>query len=105
EGLQLTRQGKHPDALKSFTASTHEDAEFALAYSRLGQTYSTLGYDTEAERSSRKAVDLSESLPEQERYLIRATNARIINDNKKEIGRASCRERVEKGGAGVWRRD
>src|SRR5439155_9314558 len=39
EGLQFARQGKHADAQKAFQASTESDKEFALAYSRLGQSY------------------------------------------------------------------
>ncbi len=85
EGLQLTRQGKHLEAQKKFEASTRQDAEFALAYSRLAQTYAALGYDNQAETFSRKAVELSEKLPPQEKYLILANHARILNDNPKAI--------------------
>ena len=62
------------------------DPEFALAYAKLGQTYSALGYDNEAEQASRRAVDLSSNLPSRERYLIVANHARVINDNQKAIG-------------------
>jgi tetratricopeptide (TPR) repeat protein/serine/threonine protein kinase len=85
DGLQLARQGKHSEALKAFRASTTADSEFALAYSKLGQTYANLGYDTQAEQASRRAVELSERLPEQERYLIVAGHARILNDNARAI--------------------
>src|SRR5207253_3114078 len=37
DGLQLARQGKHSEAQKAFQASTEADANFALAYSKLGQ--------------------------------------------------------------------
>src|SRR5207249_7631788 len=77
EGLQLARQGKHSDAQKAFQASTDGDKSFALAYSKLGQSYATLGYDDDAERFSRKAVELSANLPPQERYLVLANHARI----------------------------
>lgn len=85
EGLQLTREGKNLEAQKKFEASTREDPEFALAYSRLAQTYTALGYDNQAETFSRKAVGLSEKLPPQEKYLILANHARILNDNRKAI--------------------
>ena len=85
EGLQLARQGKHSDALKAFQASTTADGDFALAYSKLGQTYANLGYDTQAEQASRRAVELSEKLPPQERYLILAGHARILNDNARAV--------------------
>ncbi|MBZ5640452.1 MAG: tetratricopeptide repeat protein, partial [Acidobacteriia bacterium] len=85
DGIALARQGNHQDALKSFGAAIREDPGFALALSRLGQTYSSLGYDDEAEKASRKAVALSESLPPQEKYLIAANHARIVNDTAKAI--------------------
>jgi eukaryotic-like serine/threonine-protein kinase len=93
EGIQLARQGKQSEALKKFQAATLADPEFALAYARLGQTYSNLGYDTEAEQNSRRAVELSERLPVQEKYLINASNARIINDTEKAV---SAYERLAK---------
>ncbi len=86
EGLQLARQGKNSEALKKFQESIKADSEFALAYAKLGQTYAKLGYDTEAEQNSRRAVELSERLPAQERYLINASHARIVNDTDKAIG-------------------
>jgi tetratricopeptide (TPR) repeat protein/serine/threonine protein kinase len=85
DGLQLARQAKHSEALKAFQASTTSDGDFALAYSKLGQTYANLGYDTQAEQASRRAVELSERLPPQERYLILAGDARIRNDNARAI--------------------
>ena len=85
EGLELSRQGKDMEALKRFQSSVQQDPEFALAYAKLGQTYSSLGYDSEAEQASRKAEDLSSNLPARERYLIVANHARVINDNQKAI--------------------
>jgi serine/threonine protein kinase/tetratricopeptide (TPR) repeat protein len=85
EGLQLLRQGKNLEAQKRFEAATKEDPEFALAYAKLGQTYANLGYDNEAEQASRKAVDLSENLPPQEKYRIVASHAQITKDYAKAI--------------------
>ncbi len=85
EGLQLARLGNHSEALKHFEASTREDPNFAIAYSKLGQTHATLGHTREAEQASREAVRLSEKLPEQERFLILANHARIVNDLDKAI--------------------
>jgi serine/threonine protein kinase/Tfp pilus assembly protein PilF len=85
QGLELARQGNNLEAQKKFEAATQADAEFALAFSRLAQTYSSLGYDNEAERFSRRAVELSQQLPAAERYLIEASNARIQNDTQKAI--------------------
>jgi tetratricopeptide (TPR) repeat protein len=85
EGLSLARDGRSQEAIERFRASTREDPQFALAFSKLGVTYAALGYDTEAERASRTAVGLSDALPEQERYLVRATHARIMNDYPQAI--------------------
>jgi tetratricopeptide (TPR) repeat protein/predicted Ser/Thr protein kinase len=85
EGLELARQGNHLEAAKRFEASIQADPEFALAYSKLGQTYSNLRDDEKAEQFSRKAVDLSDKLPPQERYLIQANYAQVSNDNRKAI--------------------
>jgi predicted Zn-dependent protease len=48
---------------KHLEAATKEDPQFAVAYSRLGEAYSALGYDADAEQASRHAVDLSQNLP------------------------------------------
>ena len=85
QGIELVRQGNNLEAQKKFDAATQEDSEFALAFSRLAQTYSNLGYDNEAERFSRRAVELSAALPTSEKYLIEASNARIQNDTQKAI--------------------
>jgi tetratricopeptide (TPR) repeat protein len=85
EGLQLLRQGKNLEAQKRFEGATKEDPEFALAYAKLGQTYANLGYDNEAEQASRKAVDLSENLPPQEKYRIVASHAQVTKDYAKAI--------------------
>jgi serine/threonine protein kinase/tetratricopeptide (TPR) repeat protein len=85
EGLDLSRQGKHQEAVKKFEASTQEDTNFALAYSKLAEAYAAVGRPTEAERASLKAVGVSDSLPPQEKYLVLASRARILYDNKKAI--------------------
>ena len=85
EGVGLTQQGKPQAALKSFEAATKADGNFALAYSGLGQSYATLGYDTEAGQFSRRAMSLSESLPPQEKYRIAANHYRILNNTQKAI--------------------
>src|SRR6266853_2917969 len=85
EGMELVRQGNHLEAAKRFEASIQADPEFALAYSKLGLTYSNLRNDDKAEQFSRKAVDLSDKLPPQERYLIQANYAQVSNDNRKAI--------------------
>jgi eukaryotic-like serine/threonine-protein kinase len=85
EGLELARQGNHLEAAKRFEASVKDDPQFALAYSRLGQTYSSLRNDDKAKEYSQKAVDLSDKLPAPERYLIQANYAQVSNDYRKAI--------------------
>ena len=62
-----------------------DDPEFALAYSRLAETNSALGYDSQAEQASRKALELDAQFPLAEKYLIEANHARVMKDNKKAI--------------------
>jgi eukaryotic-like serine/threonine-protein kinase len=85
EGRELSRQSRYLDALKKFEASTQEDPRFALAYSKLADTYWTLGYDAEAEKNSRMAVEHSDALPAAEKQLIVANRARMLNDYAKAI--------------------
>ena len=85
EGLQFLRQGNNLEAQKKLQAATTEDPQFAVAFSRLGEAYSALGYDTEAEQAARRAVDLSQSLPLAQKYFIEASMARVTKDNAKAI--------------------
>jgi tetratricopeptide (TPR) repeat protein/predicted Ser/Thr protein kinase len=80
QGIALQRDGKSLEAEKQFEAATKEDPGFALAYSKLAQTYIGLGYQSEAEKATQKAVELSQSLPTAERYLIEAVNAQIAGN-------------------------
>jgi serine/threonine protein kinase/tetratricopeptide (TPR) repeat protein len=77
QGLVLQRDGKNLEAKKQFDAASKADGNFALAFARLAQTYSTLGYDSEAEQSAQKAVMLSQNLPEAERYQITAIELQV----------------------------
>ena len=85
QGLQLLRDGRNLEAVKILDAAVKEDPGFALAYSRLAEANGALGYDGDAEKNSRKALDLSQSLPQGERYFIEANHARIVKDNKKAV--------------------
>jgi serine/threonine protein kinase/tetratricopeptide (TPR) repeat protein len=80
QGAQLLRDGKNIEAAKMFQAATQDDPQFALAYARLAETDSALGYDVDAEKFSRTAVDLSQNLPAQEKYRIAAGHARIMKE-------------------------
>ncbi len=80
QGVGLLREGKNLEAEKHFEAATKADAAFALAFSKLAQTYSNLGYDAEAEQAAQRAVGLSQNLPETEKYLVVATQAQIAKN-------------------------
>jgi eukaryotic-like serine/threonine-protein kinase len=84
-GLQLARKGDNVDALTQFQAATTDDPNFALAFAKLGEIYSVLGHDDLAQTASRRAVELSDSLPVSEKYLIEANQARVVKDTPKAI--------------------
>jgi eukaryotic-like serine/threonine-protein kinase len=86
-GSALMRAGKYVDALKHLQAATNEDPQFALAFSKLADAQSELGFQSDAEQSSSRATDLAhnQKLPLAETYLINASNARIMKDNKKAL--------------------
>jgi serine/threonine protein kinase/tetratricopeptide (TPR) repeat protein len=85
DGLALERADKNIEAQQKFQAATVVDPNFALAFAKLAETYENLGHDDLAQTASRKAMELSESLPAQERYLIEANNAEIDNNTQKAI--------------------
>jgi eukaryotic-like serine/threonine-protein kinase len=85
QSMQLQRDGKNLDAVKALQDAIKEDPQFALAYSRLAATDSELGYDSDAEKYSRRALELSQQLPLAEKYLIEANHARVMKDNKKAV--------------------
>ncbi len=84
-GLGLQRDGKNLDAQQQFEDATRQDSSFALAFSRLAQTYSSLGYDDKAEQSAQKAVTLSQDLPEAEKYLIAAIRSQVTKNYPEAI--------------------
>jgi len=85
EGSQLVRAGDNTQAVTKFEAAAAQDPSFAMAFSKLAQTYAALGYDDKAEQASRRAVELSDNLPAQDRYLIQAIHAGILHDTAKAI--------------------
>ena len=85
KGLAFSRTGNNLDAQKQFEAATQADPAFALAYSKLAGALENLGHDEQAQAASRRAVELSDSLPAQEKYLIEADHARVNKDTGKAI--------------------
>ncbi|MGA9814448.1 MAG: tetratricopeptide repeat protein [Terriglobales bacterium] len=84
-GIGLQRDGKNLEAQKQFETATTADSSFALAFSRLAQAYSSLGYDDKAEQSAQKAVTLSQDLPEAEKYLISAIRSQVVKNYPEAI--------------------
>ena len=84
-GVSLVREGKLLDAVKAFQAATQQDPKFALAYAKLGQTNAALGLAPEAEKHAQTADSLSAALPEIERFIIRATNARVLRNRAEAV--------------------
>jgi serine/threonine protein kinase/tetratricopeptide (TPR) repeat protein len=80
QGIGFQRDGKNLEAQKQFEAAAKEDPAFALAFSKLAQVYSSLGYDGEAEQSAQKAVTLSQDLPNAEKYLIAAVRSQVTKN-------------------------
>ncbi len=85
QGVSLQRDGRNLEAQKQFEAATQGDPKFALAFSRLAQIYSSLGYDSEAEQSAKKAVALSQDLPTAEKYLISAIELQVVKNYPEAI--------------------
>ncbi len=84
QSLQLIREGKNLDAIKGLQGAIKEDPQFALAFSRLAEIDLELGYDADAERNSRRAMELSDQLPKAEKYLIQANHWRVMKDQKSD---------------------
>ncbi len=80
QGVGFLRDGRNLDAQQQLEAATKADANFALAFSRLAQTYGKLGYDDQAAQAAQKAVALSENLPEAEKYLISAIRSQVAKN-------------------------
>jgi eukaryotic-like serine/threonine-protein kinase len=85
QGIGFQRDGKNLEAQKQFQAATKADPNFALAFSRLAQTYSSLGYDSEAEQAAQRAVLLSQDFPAAERYLISAIRSQVAKNYPEAI--------------------
>jgi eukaryotic-like serine/threonine-protein kinase len=100
-GVQLLRDDKNLEAQKVLEAATKEDSTFALAFSTLAQTYSNLGYDSEAEQAAQKAVGLSENLPQAEKYFITAVHAQISRNYPEAIKAYENLAKVSPGNADV----
>ena len=84
-GVGFQRDGRNLDAQQQLETATKADPNFALAFSRLAQTYSKLGYDDQAAQTAQKAVTLSQNLPEAEKYLIAANRSLVVKNYPEAI--------------------
>jgi tetratricopeptide (TPR) repeat protein/predicted Ser/Thr protein kinase len=101
QGIALQRDGKSLEAEKQFEAAAMEDPGFALAYSKLAQSYMRLGYDSEAEQAAQKAVELSQNLPDNEKYLIAAMRAQTARNLPEAISAYSKLAKASPGNTDV----
>jgi tetratricopeptide (TPR) repeat protein len=85
EGQALARDANNIEAVARFEESVKADPEFALAYSKLGQSLAALGKWSDATKASQRAIDLSSKLPQDEREMIAAAHALTTRDNDKAI--------------------
>ena len=80
QGGALPREGKNLEVQKLFAGATTKDPTFTFAFSRLAQTYNSLGHDADAAQAAKKAVDLGQNLPRAEKYLLSAIQAQITKN-------------------------
>jgi len=72
QGLKTRRTTGDFDSVPFFRRAVELDAEFALAYARLGTVYSNLGQTDEARKMTARAYDLRAKVSDAERFYIEA---------------------------------
>ena len=80
DGERLAAAGSDAQAVHEFQVAINQKPDFALAYSNLAEAYASRGEYEKADQASHKAVELSANLSPQDRYLIKATDARIKDE-------------------------
>ena len=85
QGVGFQRDGRNLDARAQFETAVKADPGFALAFSKLAQIYSALGYDDQAQQSAQTAVTLSQNLPEAEKYWIAAIRSQVMKNYPEAI--------------------
>jgi eukaryotic-like serine/threonine-protein kinase len=79
------RMGRDFQALSFYAEAVQLDPNFAMAYARLGVTYSTQGAIAKAQECMKKAYDLRERVTERERMYIEAQSANFQYDLPKAL--------------------
>ena len=85
EGLRLHWKMENEQALACLEKAVEIDPEFAMAYRAMGAAYSNLGHAAECWKNYKKALDLSDRLPDNERLLIEAIWLACEGDDSKAI--------------------
>jgi len=70
EGRNYHNKGEGRKSIQSMEKAVAIDPEFAMAYRSMAMAYSNLGYDSEMKKYLQKAFELTDRLPDRERYLI-----------------------------------
>jgi len=72
QAYRYNYQGERRKSIVLFEQAIALDPKFASAYSLLGTIYAGLGYTSKSKEYHRRALELSEHLPDRERYWIQA---------------------------------
>jgi DNA-binding winged helix-turn-helix (wHTH) protein/tetratricopeptide (TPR) repeat protein len=86
QGLAHLRISENPAALDELQTSVRVAPDFALGHAALAEAWSALGYDARAVASAQKALELSASLPEDERLEIEGRYYELKHDWMGAIG-------------------
>jgi tetratricopeptide (TPR) repeat protein len=79
----------NPDAVAFFQRAISLDSNFAMAYARLGNTYSNMGQTARAAENNRKAYELRGRVGERERFYI-VSHYELEAVGNIEAGRKTC---------------
>jgi len=81
--MDLLSNGKHADALKSFSKAVDLDANFGLAYAGMAVTSRNLGNQQDAERYIKTALEKIDRMTDREKYRTRAYSFSLSGNREK----------------------
>ncbi len=81
EGRRLQENMENEKSIAYMEKAVEIDPEFAMAYRSMGVAHQMLGHVAEARNSYKKAIDVSDRLPENERLLIEAIWLAVGEEN------------------------
>jgi eukaryotic-like serine/threonine-protein kinase len=82
-GMEALSNGKHQDALKSFSKAVDIDPTFGLGYGGMSIAAKNLGQQEEAVKSIQLALGRLDRMTEREKYRIRALHFTVTGDQEK----------------------